>query len=62
MGRGPLKGALSRPKVKTTSSKQHADHWRLQTRSILLGLSNFCCLPGRAGGSPNVLESGSPDQ
>ena len=33
--------------------------WRLARGSFLLGLpdlSNFCCLPGRAGGSPNGLE------
>ena len=32
--------------------------WRLTRGSFLLGLpdlSNFCCLPGRAGGSPNGL-------
>ena len=56
MGRGPLKGALSRPKVKITSSQQQC---RLpaffEVRSILLELSNLCCLPGRAGGSLNEL-------
>ena len=27
----------------------------LETRNILRQLSNFCCLPGRTGGSPVVL-------
>src|ERR1035438_7877693 len=47
-GRWPLKGAFSQPlkaKARTTA--------REQSQGILPELSNFYCLPGRAGGSPD---------
>jgi len=53
MGRGPLKGALSRPNVKIMSCRQQrGSPMLLRRRSTLLELSNSGCLPGRAGGSP----------
>src|SRR5271165_6106050 len=49
---GPSKGPYRDPKSKSRASGSMLVADILEARSILLELSNFYCLPGRAGGSP----------
>src|SRR5208283_2430827 len=49
---GPSKGPYRDPKSKSQASGSVLVADIIEARSILLGLSNFYCLPGRAGGSP----------
>ena len=53
----PQRGRIATEKVKTNNCEPRI--WTRASyakRSTLPELSNFCCLPGRAGGSPNGLD------
>jgi hypothetical protein len=72
MGRGPLKGALPRPKVKITRSRQSngnrefakssraAGHFRSEswneTTAYSRNCQTFAASPAQPGGAPSVLE------